>query len=146
MRIYLTFFGLFISSYAYSNASSDAENEGKAIGIVYGHIKEMDVFKFMCNRKAPEAGAIVTEAIDAWMSRNNAVVTNLMTGLDRISTKEREQLFDLGKNVSNNSIIWFNKQSQLEKEELCLALAKKLSSDLYKKEYPIAYKIMGKGT
>ena len=146
MRVFLTFFGLFLSSYAYSNAALDAENEGEAIGIVFGHIKEIDVLKFMCNRKAPKAGAVVSEAVDAWMARNSAVVSNLMSGLDRIPTQEREQLFELGKKVSNNTIILFNKQSQSEKEELCLALANKLDSDLYKEEYPVAYKFMGKGT
>jgi dynactin complex subunit len=141
MRIFLIVFGLFISSYAYSNTALDAENEGEAIGIVYGHIKEIDVLKFMCQRKAPETGVIVSEAVDAWMSRNSTVITNLMNGLDRIPAKEREQLFEFAKTVSNNRIILFNKQSQPEKEELCLVLANKLDSGLYKEEYPIAYSL-----
>ncbi len=146
MRVFLTFFGLFISSYAYSNAALDAENEGEAIGIVYGHIKEIDVLKFMCNRKVPETGSIISDAVDAWMVRNSVVVTNLMSGLDRVPEKEREQLFELGKKVSNNTIVLFNKQSQSEKEKSCLVLANKLDSDFYKEEYPVAYKLMGKGT
>lgn len=146
MRVFLTFFGLFISSYAYSNAALDAENEGEAIGIVYGHIKEIDVLKFMCNRKVPETGSIISDAVDAWMVRNSVVVTNLMSGLNRVPEKEREQLFELGKKVSNNTIVLFNKQSQSEKEKSCLVLANKLDSDFYKEEYPVAYKLMGKGT
>jgi len=146
MRVFLTFFGLFISSCAYSNAVLDAENEGEAIGIVYGHIKEIDVLKFMCNRKVPEKGAIVSKAVDAWMTRNSVIVTNLMSGLDRIQEIEREQLFKLGKKVSNNTIVLFNKHSQSEKENLCLDLANKLDSDFYKEEYPVAYKLMEKGT
>lgn len=144
MRLFLTLFGLFLSNYAYSNTALDAENEGEAIGIVYGHIKEIDVLKFMCQRKVPETEIIVSGAVDSWMSRNSVVVTNLMSGLDRIPTKEREQLFELAKKVSHNIIILFNKQSQSEKEKLCLVLTNKLDSDLCKEEYPIAYKFMSK--
>jgi hypothetical protein len=144
MRIFLLLFGFFISSYANSNTALDAENEGEAVGIVYGHYKEIDVLKFMCGRKVPEQGLLVSKAADEWMTMNSLVLTNLSDGLGRTPIKDREELFEVVKTITNNRIILFNKLSQPEKEEMCLLLASRLNSDWYKKEYPLAYKLMSK--
>jgi hypothetical protein len=144
MKIFLLLFGLFFSNCAYSNTSFDAENESEAVGIIYGHIKEIDVLKFMCVRKVPVKGVLVSEAFDEWMSRNRSVVTNLFGSLERTPIKKREELFEVAKTLSNNRIILFNKLNQSEKEEMCLLLASRLNSDWYKKEYPLAYKLMSK--
>ncbi|MFD2168288.1 hypothetical protein ACFSJY_18670 [Thalassotalea euphylliae] len=142
MRVFIFIFAVMISSFAHSNSELDAENEGEAVGIIYGYIKKVDVLKFMCERKVPEKGVLLSEAIDKWMTRNSSVVANLTDGLDRTPTDMREQLFEMAKQVSNNRIILFNKMSLSEKENACVSLAEHLNSDSYKNEYPLAYKIM----
>lgn len=142
MRVFIVVFAAMISSFAHSNSELDAENEGEAVGIIYGYFKKVDVVKFMCERKAPEKGALLSEAIDKWKTRNSSVVANLTDGLDRTPIDMREQLFEMAKQVSRNRIILFNKMSQSEKENTCASLAEHLNSDSYKNEYPIAYKLM----
>ena len=142
MRVFIVVFAAMISSFAHSNSELDAENEGEAVGIIYGYFKKVDVIKFMCERKAPEKGALLSEAIDKWKTRNSSVVANLTDGLDRTPIDMREQLFEMAKQVSRNRIILFNKMSQSEKENTCASLAEHLNSDSYKNEYPIAYKLM----
>ena len=144
MRVFIVVFAVMISSFAHSNTELYAENEGEAVGIIYGYIKKIDVLKFMCARKAPEKGTLLSEAVDKWMTRNSSVVTNLTDGLDRTPIDIREQLFEMGKQVSNNRIILFNKMSQSEKENTCVSLADNLNSDSYKNEYPLAYKFLSK--
>lgn len=60
-----------ISNATYSITEQDAANEGEAVGIVFGHLKEMDVLKFMCERKSPETAKLVSTAVNEWMVEMN---------------------------------------------------------------------------
>jgi len=133
-----------ISNATYSITEQDAANEGEAVGIVFGHLKEMDVLKFMCERKSPETAKLVSTAVNEWMVRNEHLVTNLVTDLDNTPAPEKEQLFEIAKQVSNYMIISFNKLEKTEKDKICLSLASRLNSDSYQKEYPVAYQLISK--
>lgn len=76
--------------------------------------------------------------------RNEHLVTNLVTDLDNTPAPEKEQLFEIAKQVSNYMIISFNKLEKTEKDEICLSLASRLNSDSYQKEYPVAYQLISK--
>jgi hypothetical protein len=130
------------SGLAHSNSIFDANNEGEAIGIIYSYTQRLEVIKFMCDRKVPEKGALLTEAIDKWIARNIDMLINFNNGLDRIPSSEREKLFELIKKAQHNIIIAFNKLNKQEKEKTCISLAEHLNLDTFRNEFPLAYKFM----
>ena len=130
--------------FVYSNTELYAENEGEAVGMIYGYINNAWIIKFMCERKLPESASLLSDAFENWMYRNRFVVSKLADGLARTPVEERMQMDELAKQIRERKIILFNGLSESEKENTCSSLASKLDSDSYKQEMPNAYKFMSK--
>ncbi|MEZ9823350.1 hypothetical protein AB4238_22475 [Shewanella sp. 10N.286.45.A1] len=144
MRIFIFLVLISTSNFANANSSIDAENEGEAVGILFGYLKEVDVYKFMCSKYAPEMKETISRATDDWMNRNNTIVVSLLSGLERTPENEVNELLEVAQKTSRNRIILFNKLSKTEQGELCSKMVTELTEDTVKQKYPLAIKHLSK--
>ena len=144
MRIFIFLVLISTSNFSSANSSVDAANEGEAVGILFGYLKEVDVYKFMCSKYAPEMKETISRATDDWMNRNKTIVASLLSGLERTPENEVNELLAVAQKTSRNRIILFNKLSKTEQGKLCSKMVTELIEDTVKQKYPLAIKHLSK--
>lgn len=138
MKPYLLLIALFLSNVVDSKTLTVANNKEEAIGIIFGVLKEIDVIKFMCERKVQDQSGLISKSVNSWMQRNNNLVSKLVEGLEEIPSKDLQELQTLAKKVSRNMIIQFNVLDEKQRNQTCISFAKKLDDDVFMNQYPKA--------